>query len=73
MCLSILLLISLINCVFYYSFFYYLLYSIKNPVSLYRAAFILLILFSLSLITCPIVLHLMGFLSMTCMYSIMMN
>jgi len=54
------LLLSLVNCIAYYCFFYYLLFSIKNPVNLCRAAFILLILFSLAIVTCPIVLHLLG-------------
>ena len=61
--LSIMLL-SLVNGLFYYAFFYYLLYSIKNTVNLHYSALILLVLFSFALLTCPIVLHLIGFLSL---------
>jgi len=55
-----LLLLALVNSIFYYSFFYYALYSIKKSVNLYYAAFILFILFSFALMTCPIVLDVIG-------------
>lgn len=52
-------LLGIINVVVYYFFFYYLLYYIKKDVNIAQAAGVLLFLFSLAIITCPIVLSLL--------------
>jgi len=44
---------SVINTVVWYATIYYALHAIKNEVNLYQASFVLLMLFNLSLITCP--------------------
>lgn len=72
MCTPIMLLLGIINATLWYFFFYYLLYSIKRAVNIWVAAFILLLLFSLALITCPLVLHTTGLMKMACMNMPMM-
>lgn len=59
--------LAIINAVIWYFFFYYLLYSIKREINLWSASLILLVLFSLALITCPLVLQATGLMKMTCM------
>lgn len=58
--MSLFLLLSLIilNGIIWYLFFYYLLYSIKKEVNIKNYALLLLIIFSLGIVTCPIVLNL---------------
>ena len=56
MCL--LLLISfIVSCIVWYAFFYCLLYSIKKNVNLTVHALILVVLFSLGIVTCPLILY----------------
>ncbi len=55
--LFLLISLSIINLIVYYFFFYYLLSSIKKDVNIAKAAGILLFLFSLAIITCPIVIN----------------
>lgn len=50
----------IINTIVWYAFFYYLLYSIKHDINLAKAALILLVLFSLGFITCPLILFRIG-------------
>lgn len=46
---------NLVTAVLWYWFLYYFLYSIKNKVNLYQAAFILLILCYAAFIACPFI------------------
>ncbi len=47
----------IISCIIWYAFFYCLLHSIKRDVNLYVHALLLVVLFSLSIVTCPIILY----------------
>ena len=51
--------LTVINLGVTYTFFYYALHSIKNKVSIAWSALVLLILLSLSMMTCPVVLSVM--------------
>jgi hypothetical protein len=64
--------LALINVVVVYALIYYFLYSIKNPINLFTAAFILLVLGSLALITCPLLMSCMGMIEMPEMMKKMM-
>ncbi len=46
-----------IESVLWYSFIYYLLYSVKNPVNLWQSSLVLLVLSYLAIMACPWVRH----------------
>ncbi len=54
---SFLLLSGIISCIVWYAFFYCLLYTIKRDVKLAVHAFLLVVLFSLGIATCPVILY----------------
>lgn len=49
--------LSVVTLVVWYFFAYYLLYVLKNPVSLPLAALVLLVLGTLGMVTCPWFVH----------------
>lgn len=53
----LLLISSIISCIVWYAFFYCLLYGIKRDVKLSVHALLLVVLLSLSIVTCPVILY----------------
>ncbi|NOY15238.1 MAG: hypothetical protein GXP43_03405 [bacterium] len=44
---------GIVEAVLWYGFIYYLLYSIKNPVELWKSALVLMVLSYLAILACP--------------------